>query len=108
MFVDLPPLSDALNAPASLLWGVHSPSSRSMGGKWEEFAKHTVTVFGTDYRLYRHPHLYSNIRVSKFVSEYWYRQNSSTPKRYEELTGWDNSAAKIYKAAYDSATAQKG
>ncbi len=90
-----------------MLWGVHSPSSRNMGGTWEEFPKVVVSVGDVEYKLYRHPHLYSNVRVDRFISEWWYRQNTSTPKPYETLTAWENSAGRIYLRAYESAKSQK-
>lgn len=66
-----------------------------------------MVVGDVTYNLYRHPELYQNARVSAFIDEMWYRENTGTPKPYTELTGWEKTAATIYRKAYQAAKAQK-
>ncbi len=100
----MPPLEECLSHPAVTLWGVRSPSERGGIG---EYPMAVVDVLGVEYRLFRHPKLYNNVRVSRFVADFWNRRNTTQPKDPELCTGWELDAQRIYFAAYEAAQQQR-
>jgi len=78
-----------------------------MDGEWVDAPKAVIGWDNVEYKLYRHPHLYTNARVERFVAELWYRKNTETPKQYSDLSHWENQASKIYQRAFEAAKAQR-
>ncbi len=100
-----PPVDTILSQPVLVqnMWGISSPSKINLGGEWVESPKMSIELEYCIYNFYRHPALFTSVRVERFLSEYWYNVNTKQNKSYENISGWENSARRLYANCYNVA-----
>ncbi len=101
----VPPLETILTQPVIMqnMWGVFKPSTIRLGTEWVEQAKMSIELDHSVFNFYRHPELFKSVRVELFMSEYWTKQNNGETVLYKGLTGWANSARRLYSQCYNIA-----
>ena len=102
----LPPIdATQRQAPiASKINGVNNTSQRLIGGEWVDYPLMVFEVGGVEYKFFRHYDLFADVRIERFISEYWYNKNNNIVTPFRELIGWKNQCSKYYTMCYNEAS----